>query len=315
MEVAIIGGGSLGMMWSARMLQGGIVPTLIVRTDEQKEFLQQQGLIYSENDELNIFHPKVESLTSYQGELPFLTILTVKQTHISSLLPFLRGHINKKGYIFLLQNGLGHYEKLIEVMAPHQIILGSTSDGALRHKPNYVERTGYGEIWFGLHGEAAPPETIKAEVDRMQQLGLHIIWDEHIMRRLWRKCMINCAINPLTALLNVENGQLLHSDKTLRLMRDIYEEAIEVAKVNGFQFYEDLWQEIAAVCRNTSRNRSSMLQDLLGNRKTEIEYINGYIVTAGERVGVSTPYNQMMLRLIHAKEQLQQLRTIDNQVI
>ncbi len=307
MKVAIIGGGSLGLMWCARLMQAGLVPTLIVRTEEQKELIREQGLIYTENGEHKTFYPLVESMVSYLGELPVWTVLIVKQTHISALLPFLQSHINRKGYIYSLQNGLGHYEKLVQVFAPKQIYLGSTSDGALRHQANHVERTGYGEIWVGQPGEPEPPAALFSEVDRLQRHGMIIQWDSQIMMRLWRKVIINSTINPMTAVLQIENGQLLRSDSARSIMKAIFDEGCLVAAALGFQFYEDLWQEIEAVCRNTSRNRSSMLQDVLGSRKTEIEYINGYIVKAGERVGIITPHNQLMLQLIHTIEELQQL--------
>lgn len=307
MEFAIIGGGSLGLMWTARVLLAGISPTLIVRSEEQKELIHRQGFVYTEDGESRVLHPVVESQESYQGVLPPWVVLTVKQPHIVDLLPFLKRYTNMKGYILSLQNGLGHFELLSKVYTPDRVILGSTSDGALRHTANHVERTGYGEIWFGQQGVECPPSSIKSNMEHLKQQGLSIAWDSEIMMRLWRKCIINSTINPLTGILNVENGHLLQSESTLSIMKELYHEGCMVAKTMGFQFYEDLWQEIQNVCRNTSRNRSSMLQDLLGKRRTEIEYINGYIVRHGEQSGVLTSRNQLMVQLIHAKEELNRI--------
>lgn len=304
MDIAIIGGGSLGLMWCARLIMAGITPMLIVRTEEQKELILREGLIYTESGKTRVLHPVVQSQMSYKGELSEWSLVTVKQTQLSELLPFLKSHINRKGYIISLQNGLGHIEKLAQIYSMERIILGSTSDGALRQLANQVERTGYGDTWIGLQGSENPSQSIIEVIERLELAGLKVQWDRDMMKRLWRKCIINSAINPMTAILNVENGRLLQSDTALSIMKQLFNEGCSVAKAYGFDFYEDLWQDIQIVCRNTSRNRSSMLQDVLGHRLTEIEYINGFISTQGVRVGIPTPLNQLMTQLIHSREEL-----------
>lgn len=304
MDIAIIGGGSLGLMWCARLIMAGITPMLIVRTEEQKELILREGLIYTESGKTRVLHPVVQSQMSYKGELSEWSLVTVKQTQLSELLPFLKAHINRKGYIISLQNGLGHIEKLAQIYSMERIILGSTSDGALRQLANQVERTGYGDTWIGLQGSENPSQSIIEVIERLELAGLKVQWDRDMMKRLWRKCIINSAINPMTAILNVENGRLLQSDTALSIMKQLFNEGCSVAKAYGFDFYEDLWQDIQIVCRNTSRNRSSMLQDVLGHRLTEIEYINGFISTQGVRVGIPTPLNQLMTQLIHSREEL-----------
>lgn len=304
MQIAILGGGALGLMWSARLLQAGMKPIIIVRTAEQKQLLLSQGLIYTEGGSSLVLHPIVYSIDEFEGQLPQWTLMTVKQTQIDSLLPFIRQKLPRSGTLICLQNGMGQHEKLTQALSIEQILLASTSDGALRHAGNHVERTGYGRTYIGQVGAEQQSNEVKEFITWIERSGFDLHWDSQILARLWRKCIINCTINPLTALLEIQNGQLLQSSHALRMMRYIYDEACLVAKSQSFQFFEDLWQEIEAVCRNTSRNRSSMLQDLLAKRATEIDTINGYIVRAGEQSRIPTPYNHMMVQLIHTKEEL-----------
>lgn len=304
-DIAIIGGGSLGLMWTARLKKANLDPLLIVRSEEQKNELLQHGLSYIESGVQQNLYPRVQSIHSHTGVLPKCVILAVKQTHMQSLLPFLEQHKNAHGYVCTLQNGLGHEELLSTIFNKAQIVLGTTSDGAYRHSNTTVERTGYGHVWLGQQDTEKPPQLVNELIERLGT-DFSIVWDRKILQRLWRKCVINCAINPLTAVLEIENGALPQCNHTLTIMRMIYEECIKVASYNKFQFNEDLWQEIQDVCRNTSRNRSSMLQDILRGNKTEIAFINGYIVLRAKAAGINAPYNEMIVNLVLAKEQLSQ---------
>lgn len=305
MHIAIIGGGALGLMWSARMLALGYEVTLIVRTVEQCEYIREQGLTYTDGDTSKHYYPDVKQMDAYSGALPSLALLAVKQTHVQQLLPFLAKHKNDSGQLLTLQNGLGHVEVLRQVFSDAQIVLGSTSDGALRHSTHHVERTGRGHIWFGQAGVKAPSAPFALLYRHWNESGQEqaIVWDPDILQRLWRKCIINSAINPLTAIMRVSNGQLLQSPSIMALMQDIYNEGVAVARVLGYEFYDDLWQEIIHICRNTSRNDSSMLQDVRAMRRTEIDFINGYIVAQGERMHIPTPVNMSLVRMVHGLEE------------
>lgn len=113
--------------------------------------------------------------------------------------------------------------------------------------------------------------------------------------------MANALINPLTALFDIPNGALLDSPDTLKLMRELFEEASAVAFANGQKMGETDWQEIVTICRNTSRNHSSMLQDVKRQKRTEVESINGYLVARGKEAGITTPLHEVLLRLILLK--------------
>lgn len=304
MEVAVIGGGSLGLMWTARLMEVGFNVKLIVRTDEQKQRINSFGIRYTDHFQKRCYYPNTYTFNEYYGKLPTWTILAVKQRDLPILLSFLQDHMLKNGVVMTLQNGMGHLELLNSILTNEQIILGTTSDGALRRSVNEVERTGYGQVWIGQAGRSTPHQLVIDGLHFFQAKGIDWQWEENILNRLWRKCIVNCVINPLTAILAVENGKLLESPHVLGIMREIYEEAVKVSKACGAEISEDLWQEIEEICRITSTNRSSMLQDLDRRGKTEIDFINGYIVKRGKEIGLPTPWNEALVRLIHSKEDL-----------
>jgi 2-dehydropantoate 2-reductase len=118
---------------------------------------------------------------------------------------------------------------------------------------------------------------------------------------LWGKLVINAAINPLSALLGVPNGELLARREARALMAAVAREAASVAVAQGIGLpYPDPVVAVETIARRTATNRSSMLQDVRRGAPTEIDAINGAIVQAGAQTGVPTPINRTLWQLLKA---------------
>ena len=118
---------------------------------------------------------------------------------------------------------------------------------------------------------------------------------------VWSKLVINAAINPLTALLRVPNGELLSRPSARTLMGLAAGEAATVAEALNFRLaYDDPAAAAEGVARRTAANHSSMLQDLLRGAPTEIDAICGAIVAAGAERSVPTPVIQTLWLLVKA---------------
>ena len=131
--------------------------------------------------------------------------------------------------------------------------------------------------------------------------GFEVQVVENAQSLVWGKLVINAAINPLTALLRVPNGELLQLPAARLLMADLAKEAAAVAKAQGVSLpFDDPAEAAENVARRTAANHSSMLQDVLREAPTEINAICGAIVSRGEEMGLSTPVNLTMVRLLEA---------------
>jgi 2-dehydropantoate 2-reductase len=115
---------------------------------------------------------------------------------------------------------------------------------------------------------------------------------------IYRKLLINAVINPLTAIWRIPNGGLLASGERMKLMRELYDEAVAVYDACGIVHENGTWDSIIGVCRATSGNTSSMLADVLAARATEIRWINGSIVEMAERSGLAVPLHRWMCRMV-----------------
>ena len=136
----------------------------------------------------------------------------------------------------------------------------------------------------------------------LELAGFHAVLSKNMEVRIWSKLAINVVINPLTAILRVPNGELLRSAWTRSLMQDLYQEVLQLAVAKGIKLPAELWDTILEVCLATSTNHSSMLQDVEASRQTEVDYLNGSLVTMANELGLELPAHRMVYRMIKAIE-------------
>ena len=120
---------------------------------------------------------------------------------------------------------------------------------------------------------------------------------------IWKKLLINIGINAITAIARVKNGYIATSKYAREISEIAVKEAIEVANTMGIEFDKHIFNEVIEVAKKTSRNISSMHQDILNKKITEIDSINGAIVNLGKELGIPTPVNLTLTNLIKLIEE------------
>jgi 2-dehydropantoate 2-reductase len=194
-----------------------------------------------------------------------------------------------------LQNGAGNLETLQGVLGLDRAALGVTTVGATLLGPGQVRQAGAGMISLSAHPRLSPLAAW------LQKAGFTVEQVADAKSLLWGKLVINAAINPLTALLRVPNGQLLERSTARQLLQAAAQEAAAVAAAQGLTLpYPDPVAAAEATARRTAANRSSMLQDILRGAPTEIDAICGAIVQAGLQSGAPTPVNRTLWQLVKA---------------
>ncbi|MDD1763081.1 MAG: hypothetical protein LUQ59_12690, partial [Methanothrix sp.] len=151
-----------------------------------------------------------------------------------------------------------------------------------------------------------PPEKL---VSALNKAGFRAETADDVEGLLWGKLIINVGINALTAVTRLKNGKLPGIKGTELIMEELVREAEAVAAAKNIKLpYDDPLARVKEVCRNTSGNIASMLQDVLNKRETEIDFINGAIVLEGEMMGIPTPANRLLTYLVKAIEESYQER-------
>jgi 2-dehydropantoate 2-reductase len=211
------------------------------------------------------------------------------------------------GLVVTLQNGLGNREALEATVRRAHVAVGVTTLGATLLAPARV-RACRGRIVLGV------TDGNRLALRRLKRLltpaGLSVTMTEAIEEHLWRKLAVNCAINPLSALLGVTNGALVENPESLSTMTAAAAEVADVARARGLALSPADAADLAVqVARDTADNRSSMLQDLTRRSRTEIDALNGAVCREARRLGVATPLNRRLHRDLKREERRLRITT------
>ena len=203
-----------------------------------------------------------------------------------------------------LQNGIGNEETIATFS--DRVIGGVVMTGFVRKGDREVHVTANaGPMQLGRFPKGLDAD-VKGLADIMTRAGIPVETTDHIKGKLWSKNLINCSLNPLSAITGVTYGNLKEPD-SWHIIDQIVREIFAVVRAEGITLQ---WGDPdaylgylnGALIPVMAGHRSSMLQDILHGHKTEIDYLNGAVVTAGNRLGIETPYNACLSDIIRFKE-------------
>jgi 2-dehydropantoate 2-reductase len=287
----VLGAGSLGGLWAARLAAAGLPVRLILRNRAQLEaYRQHGGLALQQHDQQTLWPIPAETADTCSPIRRLL--LACKAYDAQTVIAGLNSRLAEGAEILLLQNGLGS-QAAVAAQAPEaRCILLSSTEGAYRDGAFRVVFAGYGQNWLGDPLDPTPPRWL----DELHQAGIPHAWSSDIHSRLWRKLALNCAINPLTVLYNCRNGELLeHADE----VGELCSELVTLLHLCGQpEAARDLQDEAFSVIRATADNFSSMQQDVSRRQRTEIHYLLDHACAEARRLQLAAPrLQQLQLRL------------------
>jgi len=201
-----------------------------------------------------------------------------------------------------LQNGLGNPEAIEGVLGKGRVLAGVTNQGSTLLKPGYILHGGRGDTAIGelSGGRSERAEKVAAVLNRA---GFPTHVSAEIWNNVWGKLLVNVGVNALTAITRLRNGVLVEQAEAREILRGAVEEAALVAERKGIQLpYTDPAGKVEDVCRTSKLNFSSMLQDVVNRRETEVDFINGAVVREGKKLGIQTPINWMLTALVKTLE-------------
>lgn len=231
----------------------------------------------------------------------FLFVFVKAPSTLGAIRPF-AGQLNPATPIVSLQNGLGNEEAIKAALGAHvPLVIGITNEAALAIGHGRSRRQGVGTTVVGSAGAStATVRSVQQLVDR-SSLTCSIAYD--IRPHQWGKLLANATINPIAALADAKNGIVTSDANAAELARCVALESAAVARALHVNLpFGDPWEYVRTIVDAGADGRNSMTVDLAAHLKTEIDHVNGAIVAAGRRLGVATPYNDALLRLVKAKE-------------
>jgi 2-dehydropantoate 2-reductase len=306
-RITVVGAGAMGSLMAARLAAGGNEVVLFGRPSAHVTLVQERGLTLVERDGSQRSVPLMATSDPAEVRGTELVVVLVKAWATAEAATPLREVLTRETAVLTLQNGLGNAatlrSALLNAGVRPSVWMGVTTQAAFRPEPGVVVHTGDGITAIGRRTIGAN-ERLKAIAACFSAAGWSAIAVDDIHRWVWRKLAVNAAINPLTALAGVPNRAISRDAGLRAAAAALATEVVAVANARGVAI--DTAEVLAAVeevARATGDNRSSMLVDLDHGLRTEIDAINGAVVSEGLRLGVKAPANQLMTALIRAREQ------------
>lgn len=288
-RVGIIGPGALGLLY-AGLLRTNV--TLYTRTKEQADIITKKGGITVVVDEVKI-HTDVHATPITEADFTAmdLIIITVKSYQLEDLMDTLT-KIPTNTPLLFLQNGIGHLA-LLPNLPQKTILLGTCEHGAGKMDASTVVWRGQGRTnWALFRGE--PNVTLQRIM--MSNPAFPFLQQADFEEMVYNKLLANAVINPLTAVLGVQNGALIHNESWNELLVKLTREVADILRL------ENALEKVTVICTATSANYSSMATDVREKRKTEIAGISGAVVQLAKEQGKVAPISETLYGLVKGLE-------------
>jgi 2-dehydropantoate 2-reductase len=295
-KITIVGTGAMATLFAARL--GGLAPVIMLGSwQEAVTAINTDGLTLNGRP-----GPRVSATTNpaHCAGSQFAIVL-VKAWQTGRAATQIKTFLPDNGVALSLQNGLGNFETLVEQLGAERVALGTTTQGATLLGPGQVREGGRGVTHVAEHPQLQP----LVDLLRAADFDIHQSPREasNLQSLIWGKLAINAAINPLTAILRVPNGELLNRPEALTLLDAAANEVAAVAQAKGIELpFANAGLRAREVAQATAQNRSSMFQDILRGAMTEVDAINGAVLREGIKVGVPAPMNDVFWRLVKSLE-------------
>ncbi len=290
--ILILGTGALATLFAARFAAADISVTMLGTWPEGLAALNEKGARVDGEDRVYRIHA-TDNPAECKGMHFALVLVKAWQTELAARQ--LADCLAEDGIALTLQNGLGNDTVLASALGQPRVARGVTTLGATLLAPGLVRLGGEGPVSLESHSRLGPLAGM------LRRAGLVVDIVNDVRSLVWGKLVVSSAINPLTALLRVKNGELLEHPSARALMGELARETAAVAKTLGVALpFPGPERAVEEVAQRTAGNQSSMLQDILRGAPTEIDAINGAVVRLAEEGNLQVPVNRTVWSLVKA---------------
>lgn len=299
--ILIVGTGAMATLFAARLGLAGHAVTMLGSWPEALSALRSNGarLVDEAGRHQQVKVTVCDDPQCCRGAANAVVLVKAWQTEKAARA--LAHCLSEDGVALTLQNGLGNREILAASLGAERVALGSTTTGATLLGPGLAKWGGEGVVSVEDHARVGPLQSA------LRRAGFQVENVPDARALIWSKLVVNSAINPLTAILRISNGQLLSRPAARSLLRALAEETAAVARAAKVSLVtSDPVEMVEDVALRTAANHSSMFQDVQRGAPTEIDAICGAVTLAGRQHRVPTPMNQACWHLVQALTQVPQ---------
>ena len=298
-KVAVVGAGAVGGYFGGMFARAGL-PVVLIGRPSFVEAVRQDGLKIDSFQFQETVHPEASTELSAAAGAD-LVLFCVKTTDTAAVAKQLAKILKPDALLLSMQNGVNNQEE-IRAASGIDAIPAVVYVAASVPTPGTVKHFGRGDIVTGPENERAKRV---ADIFALGKIPCRV--SDNIQGDLWTKLIWNCGLNAISGLGRVMYGEILASEDAKQLVAAAVYETLAVARVKGIHppGLEDPQAAIAGsfqIAQQMSAMRSSTAQDMVRNKRTEIDSLNGYVAREGAKLGVATPVNQALYTLVKLYE-------------
>ncbi len=298
-KVAILGAGAMGAYFAGRFFDAEGFSTVLIAKEDRFERLKNHGLIINGKPyAIPVIHP--DKATSPVD----LIIVALKHHHLKNAIHGLEKLVDESTTIISVMNGLESEEYIGSIYGMDKMLYTiSVGIDALR-QGNRIAYTKPGKHYFGRADNTRLSQRVLDVQEAFDRTGIVHETPQDMIRMLWWKFMINVGMNQASAVMRASYGIFQTSPEAQSLMEALMKEVIALADVMNVNLTIRDIKEWYPVLKGLSpQGKTSMLQDIEAERKTEVEIFGGKVIDLGHAHGVPTPVNQTLFYIIRVLEQ------------
>ncbi len=305
-KIAVVGIGGVGGYLAGMLTRVFDQVTLCARGD-RGAFIKENGLLLkSGKDGTSLTHPaRVVESADLLGNQDIIFVC-VKNYSLEEVGKLLNKVVSDHTIIVPVMNGVDPGDRLRRMLTKGTVVDSLIYIVSYANEDYSISHPGqYADIKFGIMN-ASDEEWKKVEkVDEILSFaGIDHASSRDVEAEIWKKYMLNCAYNVLTAVYDNTIGQLCADPVKAQQIRDLVGEAFMVAQKKGVHVsQEDADSIIARMFALDGSGTSSLQRDIVAGRKAEIETFGGYIVKEARKLGMELPVSEKMYqRLLKLEE-------------
>ena len=300
---AVVGAGPVGCIVAAFLAKGGYDVTLCDVVPELIEPARNRGIIIEGAEHLSQVVSRtctsVDELTNYH---PDVVIITVKANALSLIASAIEDFYKDGMYVVSWQNGIDTEKEIANTLGSRPVIRAVVNYGCSLLEPARVHMPFHHFPHFIQERDPESRHAADLIAEALTKSGLVSRHTDQIVSMVWRKSIMNAAMNPVCAVTGLTMAQAMNDPIVFRVVDALVKECIEVARGNEISLGWDYYSEAVTYMGDAGDHKPSMLVDIENRRRTEIDYINGKFVEYGDRAGIKTPYNISLRSLVKGLE-------------
>lgn len=300
MQIAVVGAGAMGSRFGAELQRAGHVVLLVDPWSAHVDAIQERGGLLVDGDTESTLVPVSASLPASSSGRMELILVFGKAMQTASLIRSASHLVSKSTIVLTLQNGLGNIEALGEVVPRQNLVAGVTTIGTELLGPGRIRSLGTGDTYV-MQVDGATGTAVGAVVDAFADSAIPVTTSSDVQSMIWTKVAFNCVLNTLCTLMQCPVSTLRLYPGFFDVAEEMINEIVQVAAAEGVTVDPVEVRSIiegATDPKASGHHLPSMLQDLLNERPTEIEHLNGEVVRRGERHAIATPVNRLIHHLV-----------------